>query len=154
AHVDQRMRLRHLQRFLDDLDALALQNVGKASVVLEMDVVEGGDQLALVPVPIVKDWRDDPARLDLLIETDPIEHFERGGMIGAGPRHLLEEIVVAERLDQRHGDIVLSEGERKAQAHGASADDDDAIGFGHGSRFTTEPLAALTTSPRRPWWRR
>jgi hypothetical protein len=93
------MRLRHLQRFLDDLDALTLQNVGEARVVLEVNVVERGDQLVLVPVPVVKDRRDNPARLDLLVEPDPIEHFECGRVVGAGARHLLQKVVVAERLD-------------------------------------------------------
>ena len=78
-----------------------------------MNVVERGDQLVLVPIPIVEDGRDDPARLDLLVETDPIEHFERGRMVGAGARHLLEEVVVAERLDQRHRNVVLRQYERK-----------------------------------------
>src|SRR4029434_7378229 len=68
AGIAQRMRLCHLERFLDDLDALALQNVGKAGVVLKMDVIERGDQLVLVPIPIVEDWRDDSARLDLRSE--------------------------------------------------------------------------------------
>src|SRR5215510_13352993 len=153
AKVDQRMRLCHLQRFLDDLDALALQNVGKAGVVLQMDVVERGDQLVLVAVPKVEDGRDDPARLDLRVKTDAIEHFERGGMVGVGTGHLLQEVIVAEGFDQRHRNVVLSEREREAQPNRAGADDDDAIGLVHSCSSAAELLAALTTSPRRPWWR-
>ena len=48
-------------------------------------------------------------------------------MIGAGARHLLEEIVVAERLDEAHLHARLRERERQAQADGSSANDDDAI---------------------------
>ena len=45
--VDAGMRFRQLERFLDDLDALALQHIGKARVVLEVGVIECGDQLVL-----------------------------------------------------------------------------------------------------------
>ena len=62
--LDIRMRLGELERLLDDLDALALQHVGKARVVLEVDVIELGDQLVLVPIPVVEQRRDDAARLD------------------------------------------------------------------------------------------
>ena len=95
------MRLGELQRLLDDLDALALQDIGKRRVVLEMHVVELGDQLALVAVPVVEHRRDDAARLEHLVEADAIEQLQRRRMVGAGARHLLEEIVVAQRLDQR-----------------------------------------------------
>ena len=57
-HLDQRMRLGHLQRFLDDLDALALQHVGKARVVLEQRVIELGDQRVVLPVPVLEFRRD------------------------------------------------------------------------------------------------
>ena len=44
---DERVALRQRHRLFDDLDALALQDIGKRRVVLEMDVVELGDQLLL-----------------------------------------------------------------------------------------------------------
>ena len=100
AQVDVGMRLGHLERLLDDLDALALQNVGKTRVVFQMDVIERGDQLAFMAVPVMKHRRDDAARLELLIKPEPVEHFQGGRMVGAGARHLFEEIIVAERLDQ------------------------------------------------------
>ena len=93
------MRLRQLERLLHDLDALALQDVGKPRVVLEVDVVECGDQRVLGTVPVVEHWGDDAARLELRVKPDAIVHLERRRMIGAGARHLLEEVVVAERLD-------------------------------------------------------
>ena len=43
---DPGMRLHQLERLLHDLDALALQDVGEGGVVLEVGVVELGDQLA------------------------------------------------------------------------------------------------------------
>ena len=89
------MSLGELERFLDDLDALALQDVGKPRVVLEMDVVEGGDQRVLGAVPVVEHRRDDAARLELRVEPDAVVHLEGRGMIGAGARHLLEEIILA-----------------------------------------------------------
>ena len=46
--IDVRVRLGELERFLDDLDALALQHIRKAGVVLEMAVVELGDQLVVL----------------------------------------------------------------------------------------------------------
>ncbi len=113
------MRLGHRQRLLDDLDALALQHIGKARVVLQMGMIEGGDQLAFVPVPVMKHRRDDAARLELLVEPDAVEHFERGRMVGAGARHLVEEIVVAERLDEADFQVGLRQRQRQARARPA-----------------------------------
>ena len=73
---------------------------------LRCGVVERGDQRVLVPVPVVEHRRDDAARLELSIKADAVEQFERGGMIGAGARHLIEEIVVAERLDEADRDVL------------------------------------------------
>ena len=122
------MRLGELQRLLDDLDALALQHIGKRRVVLEMDVVELGDQLAFVPVPVVELRRDDAARLEQLVEADALEQLQRRRMIGAGARHLLEEVVVTERLDEAHLHARLREREREAQPDRPRANDDDTIG--------------------------
>src|SRR5215510_3044337 len=109
------MRLRQRERFLHDLDALALQHIGKARVVFEMGVIELGDELVLAAVPIVEQRRDDAARLELLVETDPFEQLERGGMVGARARYLLEKIVVAERLDQADVHARLRQRERQAE---------------------------------------
>ena len=65
-----------------------------------MDVIERGDQLAFVAIPVMKHRRDDAARLELLVKPEAVEHFQRCRMIGAGARHLLEEIIVAQRFDQ------------------------------------------------------
>ncbi len=117
------------ERLLDDLDALALQHIGKAGVVLEMAVVERGDQLVVPALPVVEQRRDDAARLEPGVEPDAVEHFQGGGMVRARARHLLEEIIVAERLDQADLHAGLRQRERQAQAHRSRADDDDAIGF-------------------------
>ena len=127
AKLDIGVRLGELERLLDDLDALALQHVGKAGVVLEQAVVELGDPLALGAVPVVEQRRDDAARLELLVEADAVEQLERRRMIGAGARHLLEEIVVAQRLDQTDLDAVLRQLERQAQPDRPGPDDDDAV---------------------------
>ncbi len=140
--VDQRVRLRHPHRLFDDLDALALQHVGEARVVLEVDVIERGDQLVLVPVPVVEQRRDDAARLELLVETDAVEHFQRGRVIGPGPRHLLEEVMIAQLLDQAHRDAGLRQREREAQPHRAGADDNHAIARRHQSFAATTSLTA------------
>ena len=95
------MRLGELQRLFDDLDPLALQDIRERRLVLEMPVVELGDQLVLVALAVLQQRRDDAARLDQLVEADTIEQLQRRRMIGAGARHLVEEIVVVERLDQR-----------------------------------------------------
>src|SRR5580704_1340532 len=94
------MRLRHLERFLDDLDALALQNVRKARVVFQKRVIKGGYPLAFGTVPVMKFRRDDAARLELLIEPEPVEHFQRRRMIGAGAWHLFKKIILAQGLDE------------------------------------------------------
>ena len=91
------MRLRHLQRFFDDLDALALEDIGKARVVLEQRVIEFGDQGIVLPIPILKLRRNQATRLIFGVEAD-VEEFQRGRMVGAGARHLIEEIVVRKRL--------------------------------------------------------
>ncbi len=113
------MRLGELHRLLDDLDALALQNIRERRVVLEVYVIELGDQLGFVAVPIVEQRRDDAARLQQLVKADPVEQLQRRGMIGAGARHLFKEIVVVERLDQRDLDARLRERERRGRARPA-----------------------------------
>src|SRR5262249_41414236 len=49
---DQRMRFRHVERFFNDLDPLALENERKLRIVLEMDMVEFRDQRAILAVPV------------------------------------------------------------------------------------------------------
>ena len=133
--LDPGMRLHQLERFLDDLDTLALQDVGEAGIVLEMSVVELGDQLALVAVPIMEQGRDDAARFELVVKPDALEQFERRGMVGAGPRHLFEKVVVAERFDQTDRDALLRQCQRQAQPDRPGADDDHAVGGSiHASR--------------------
>src|SRR5260370_25848742 len=70
-------------------------------------------------------------------------------MIGAGPRHLLEEIVFPERLDDGNRHALLGECQRQAKADGAGPDDDDAL------RGQAAPLLFIGTkaSPPRPWSR-
>ena len=119
--------LASFERLLDDLDALALQDVGKPRVVLEMDVVEGGDQRILGAVPIVEHRRDDAARLELRVEPDAVVHLECRRMIGTGARHLLEEIILPERLDHDDRNIPLRQREREAEPDRPCPDDDDAL---------------------------
>ena len=150
------MRLGHLQRLFDDLDALALQHVGKARVVLQQRVVELGDQRVVLPVPILEFRRDQAARLHLVVEPDAVEELQRGRMVGAGARHLIEEIVVRQRLDQDDGDVLLGERQRQAQADRACADHDDGIGLRHRWRVLrgAAPSAGTTsfTAPAQPLW--
>ena len=146
------MRLRHRQRLLDDLDALALQHVGKARVVLEMDVVELGDQLALVAVPVMEQRRHDAARLELVVEPERVEHFERRRMVGAGARHLLEEIVVAERLDEADRNLLLREPQREAEPDRPCPDDDHPVGARPRHRHVDYFATTSLTAPAQPVW--
>src|ERR1700680_3700183 len=98
-----------------------------------MSVIELGDQLMLGSIPVMKDRRDDSAWLDLLIETDAIEHFERGRMIGPGARHLIEKVVVPKRLDQAGPDALLRQRQRQAEPDRPGADHDHSIRFPHRS---------------------
>ena len=59
------------------------------------------------------------------IKPDAVEHFQRRRMIGPGPRHLLEEIVVAQRFDQADSESCLRQRQRQAQADRPCADDDE-----------------------------
>ena len=127
------MRLGELERFLDDLDALALQHIRKTGVVREMSVVELGDQLVVPPIAVVKQRRDDAARLEPAVEPDAVEQLERRGVIGSGARHLFEDVVVPERFDQADRDAGLCEGEREAKPDRPGADHDHAAcSFVHG----------------------
>ena len=123
------MRLGHLERFLDDLDALALQHIGKARVVLEMAVVELGDQPVLAAVPVMNERRDDAARLELRVKSDPLVKLERRRMVGSRARELLEEIILAQRLDRAHLDARLRQSERQTKPHRSRADDDHPLRF-------------------------
>ena len=91
-------------------------------------MVELGDQLALMAVPVVKQRGDDAARFELVVKPDTREQLQGRGMIGSGARHLLEKIVVAERFDQTDRDAFLSQCERQAQPDRPGADDDHALG--------------------------
>ena len=108
------MRLHQLERFLDDLDALALQDVGEPGVVLEQGVVELGDQLALGTIPIVEQRGDDAAWFELVVKPNALQQFQGRGMVGPGTRHLFEKVVVAEGFDQTDRDALLRQCERQA----------------------------------------
>ncbi len=71
--------------------------------------------------------RDDAARFELVIKPEPIEHFQRCGMIGAGTRHLFEEIIVAERLDKADLQACLRQCQRQAEPDRPGADDNNTI---------------------------
>jgi hypothetical protein len=94
AHVDIGVRLRHLQRLFDNLDALTLQDVWKARVVFQIGVIESCDELAFMAVPVMKHWRDDSARLQFLVEPDAVIHFQCRRVIGPRARHLFEKVIV------------------------------------------------------------
>ena len=146
--VDVGMRLRERERFLHDLDPLALQHIGKTRIVREVAVIELGDQPVVVAVPIVEQRRDDAARLELVVEADAVEHFQGRGMVGSRARHLFEEIVLAQRLDQADAHARLRQGERQAKPDRPGADDDHAVGgLVHASSLDV-PRARWTPSPR------
>ena len=63
----------------------------------------------------------------LRVETDAVEQLQRGGMVGACARHLLEEIVLAERLDQIDMNVLLRQHQREREPDRSGADDDDAL---------------------------
>src|SRR5215831_2466312 len=127
AQVDVGMHLRHPERFLDDLDALALEHVRKARVVLEMDVIERRDQLIGGAIPVMKNRRDDATRLELPVKPDAVIHLQGGRVIGARPWHLLEEIILSERLDNGDRYPLLGERQRQAKTHRPSSDDNDTL---------------------------
>src|SRR5580692_7682294 len=87
--------------------------------------------------------RDDAARLELLVKPDAVVHLQGGRVIGAGARHLLEEIVVPERLDEGDRNTLLGECERHAKAYRPGPDDNDAIG-----RMCHRSAAAAPTNAR------
>ena len=107
---------------------------GKRVSFLEMDVIELGDQAGMLPVPVVELRRDDAARHELFIKSDAIEQFQRGRMIAARARHLVEELVVGKLLDQRDGNSVLRECQRQAQANRPGADHDHGLRRRHLAR--------------------
>ena len=128
ANHDFGMGFGERQPFLDDLDALALQGVWKARVVFQEAMVEGGDAFPARAIPVVEHWRDDAARREALIEADAVVQLQRGRVVGAGARHLLEKALLAQLLDQHDLDAGLGERECKAKPDRAGADDDDRIG--------------------------
>src|SRR5207302_5434925 len=52
-HIDVGMRPGELERLLDDLDALALQHVGKARVLFQVGMIEFGNALLLAAIPVM-----------------------------------------------------------------------------------------------------
>jgi hypothetical protein len=112
--LDPGMRLHQLERFLDDLDALALQDVGETGIVLEVGVVERRDQLAFGAIPIMEQRGDDAAWFELVVKADALQQLQGRGMVGSGARHLFEKVVVAEGFDQTDRDALLRQCEREA----------------------------------------
>src|SRR5258708_3422759 len=107
-----------------------------------MDVVEFGNEFGFLAVPVMKQRRDDAARLKLLVKPDVVIHLQRRGVIGASARHLIEKILVRELLDQQARDALFGKLERQAQAHRTRADDQDAI-----ARPIHEALELLVQAP-------
>src|SRR5262249_30323653 len=128
ASLDVGVRLGQPERFLDNLDALALQHVGKERVVLEKSVIELSDQPVLAPIPVVDQRRDDAARLELVVEADALEQLQGCGMVRPRARYLFEEIVLAQRFDQADLHVRLRQGERQTKPYRSGADDDYAVG--------------------------
>ena len=129
-HVDVGVGLGQRQPLLDDLDALALQRVRKARVVRQDGMIEPSDLLPALSIPVVEHGGDDAARLQPLVETDAVIELERGRVIGAGARHLLEDVVLAERLEQADANTLLGQRQRQAEPDRAGTDNDDAVGWG------------------------
>jgi hypothetical protein len=127
AHVNERVGLGHGKGFLDDLDPLALQREGKARVVLQHSVIEFGDPFALFPVPVMKQRRDDAARLELFVEPDVVVHLERRWMVRTGARHLGEEPILGKLLDEGARNALFGKLERQTQAHGTCPYDQHAV---------------------------
>src|SRR5215471_472002 len=156
AQIDVGMRLRHLERFLDDLDALALEHVWKARVVLEMDVIERRDQLIGGAIPVMKHRRNDATRFKLPVKPDTVVHLQGGRVIGARPWHLLKEIILPERLDKGDRYPLLGERQRQAKTHRPGPDDNDALRrAGHRTpncrSRSRSPLPACGSEFARPW---
>ena len=118
---------RHIERVFDDLDALALQDERKLRLVLEMDVIEFGDNAAVLAIPILELRRHDAARQHAVVKTDLVEKFERRRMIASGARHLIEKLFVGHRLDEGDGNFALRQRKRQAQAHRPRAHHHDGL---------------------------
>src|SRR5262249_5049103 len=124
-HPDRALltQAQELHRLLDDLAALALQDVREARVVLERGVVELGEHFVADPVPVLELRGDEPARLHLFVETEIVEHLERGRMDAARSRLLVEKALRGQRLNHAAPQPAPRQIERKAQADRARPHD-------------------------------
>ena len=95
----------------------------------EAAAMELSGRLAQKGVEVGSD--EDPGQLADLLSA--VEEFERGRMVGAGPRHLVEKIAVGHLFDENDGNVLLRQRQRKAQAHWACADHRDRITACHGT---------------------
>ena len=84
------------------------------------------------------------------IEPDTVEQLQRGRMVGAGARHLIEEIVVPKRLDDADCHAFLRQCEREAQSDRPGADNDDR----DPTMRSTVIRQRVTSAPPRPSPRR
>src|SRR5262249_7169808 len=122
--------------------------IGERRVVLEVNVVEFRNQLVFAPFPVMNQRSNDPPRLEPGIETDAVEQLEGGRMVGARARNLLEEIILAQGLDQC--DLTAFLRECKGRARPARSGTDDNAALRSRQVFAT---TSLTAPPQRVWVR-
>ena len=131
------VRPRHGERLFDDLDAFALQHVGKARVVLDVGVIECGDSRLRpdpsneTPAPRSRAARGGhKARCDRAVRALADGWCRRGAPArGNYPR---------QRLDERHRNALLHQRERQAKPDGPGADNNHAVAVGRHRPATTK----------------
>src|SRR5262245_42099188 len=152
SYFDHGIGLGHLEPFVHDLDSFALQHERKFRVVFENGMIEFRNPLALGSVPVMKQRRDDSARLQLLVKIDLVVHLQSCRMIGARARYLVEEIRVGQLLDDVTTHTILCKLECETQTHGTGADNQYTVG----RRRHTLPdvFSGITsfTAPVQPLW--
>src|SRR5207302_3791040 len=92
--------------------------------------------------------------LELLVQPDLVEVLERGRMVAAGARHLVEEVIIRHRLDQRDGDVLLRQRQRQAKTDRSGAHHDDGVRPQHVPWWRYRYFCGTTsfTAPAQPVW--
>ena len=127
SQVAKRVFFRHSQRFFNNFDSLALENIRKSCFPFKNCVIKFCNKFWALPLPIVNNRSNHASWFNPLVKTNPIVHFKGCWVVSSRARHLIKEVLIRTRFNQSDWETSLSQSKRQTKAHGACAYNNNAI---------------------------